>query len=317
MNTLLLSDGFQRLYCDATVFETFSAFNPISFKRVLPFQQEDRVVDDPRLIDAEAAHLADKNDNTRRAVVDAYAACGLLSQEDTVNLRPVLDFYDGQYSPEFFDLMGLVYANAGMDICALRWYREHIAILETQNCPSRSDEESVYASVGHSLYSLGMFEEAIAWTKSCIGPRAIAFTLGRALVSYEAQKVGGDVFAIERSANRVRYTIKAPDPGNAPQIMHQLKDGIKALGLFGETYIDWKASTDRTSLPMEEGYPFRLERDSSCYMRHKMNLLFATAGRADALLADGCDAEARRLLFEAALLEPKADFIQERIAALP
>jgi hypothetical protein len=48
-----------------------------------------------------------------------------------------------------------------------------------------------------------------------------------------------------------------------------------------------------------------------------MNLLFATASRADALVADGCVAEARRLLLEAVMLEPRADFIRERIAALP
>jgi hypothetical protein len=34
---------------------------------------------------------------------------------------------------DFFDLMGLVYASAGMYICALRWYREFIRELEAQN----------------------------------------------------------------------------------------------------------------------------------------------------------------------------------------
>jgi hypothetical protein len=37
IETQPLSDGFQRLYCDATVFDGFSAFHPISFSRVLPF----------------------------------------------------------------------------------------------------------------------------------------------------------------------------------------------------------------------------------------------------------------------------------------
>lgn len=314
MNTLPLSDGFQRLYCDATVFEAFSAFNPISFKRVLPFQPEDRVMDEPSLIEAEAAHLATQNDDTRLAVVSAYAACGLLSEEDAANLRPVVDFYDGEFAPEFFDLMGLVYANAGMHICALRWYREHIAILEKKNAKSDADSENVYASVGYSLYSLGMFEEAIAWTKSCIGPRAMAYTAARALLDYEIRKAGGGTFGIERSAGRARYSVWAQDPINTPQIIQQLKEAIEALGSVREVYINW--STNPPPVQSQEGYPFQLERDSSSYTRHKMNLLFATTGRADALLADGCDAEARRLLCEAALLEPQADFIQERIAAL-
>jgi hypothetical protein len=244
LNNLTLSDGFQRLYCDAAVFEGFSAFNPISFKRVLPFQPDDRVVDDPNLIEAEVAHLADRNDETRRLVIDAYAASGLLSEEDAANLRPVLDFYDGQSSPEFFDLMGLVYANAGMHICALRWCREHIAFLETQNSQSRSDVESVYASVGYSLYSLGMFEEAIAWTKSCMGPFVLADFAKRALIEYEMNKAGGGTLGIERSAGRTRYSIFAPDPGNAPQIIQQLKKAIEALGP-GETYINWNTSAPR------------------------------------------------------------------------
>src|ERR1039457_179852 len=131
MNTeiLQLSDGFQRLYCDATVFEGFSALHPISFSRVLPFQAQDPVVDDARLIAAEEAHLASRNDQTRRGVVEAYSQCGLLPAADADNLKSVIDYFGA----DFFELMGLVYANAGMFICALRWYRELIAELETQN----------------------------------------------------------------------------------------------------------------------------------------------------------------------------------------
>jgi hypothetical protein len=47
-----------------------------------------------------------------------------------------------------------------------------------------------------------------------------------------------------------------------------------------------------------------------------MNLLFALCGQADAFIAKGFIAEARRLLSEAAMLEPNADFIQERIKVL-
>jgi hypothetical protein len=48
-----------------------------------------------------------------------------------------------------------------------------------------------------------------------------------------------------------------------------------------------------------------------------MNLIFATCGQADALAGRGYTAEAKRLLYEAALLEPEAYIVRERIKALP
>jgi hypothetical protein len=48
-----------------------------------------------------------------------------------------------------------------------------------------------------------------------------------------------------------------------------------------------------------------------------MNLLFAIGSHADALIATGHTAEAKRRLLEAAMLEPHADFIQDRIKLLP
>jgi len=47
-----------------------------------------------------------------------------------------------------------------------------------------------------------------------------------------------------------------------------------------------------------------------------MNLLFALCGQADELLAEGFVVEARRLLEEAALLEPAAEFVQDKLKAL-
>src|SRR5438477_10862925 len=88
-----LSDGFQRLYCDATVFALFSVFHPISFARVLPFQSQDLVVDDYHLIDAEAAHLASRNDHTRREVIEAYGKCGLLPEVEADNVKSVIDYF--------------------------------------------------------------------------------------------------------------------------------------------------------------------------------------------------------------------------------
>jgi hypothetical protein len=315
MSVPTFSDSFQRLYCDAAVFDVFSTRNPISLKRALPFQPQDRVVDDPYLINAELAHLADKNDATRSAVIDAYARCGLLSDTDAANVKSVIDFF----GVDFFDLMGLVYANAGIYICALRWYREHIAELETQDPDSRSDIKSVYASVGYSLYALGMFEEAIAWTKSCIGPRLVTDTACRALIEYEARQANGRLLATERSSSdrqiRTRYTIAVPDPSLASQIGPPLKAALETLAPFQESYLSW-VSNAAPPLPIQEGYPFRIERDNGNFPRHKMNLLFATCGQADALIAGGFVSEARRLLSEAAVLEPNASFIQERIQML-
>src|SRR5205085_12399653 len=118
------------------------------------------VVDDYHLIDAEAAHLASRNDHTRREVIEAYGKCGLLPEVEADNVKSVIDYFGA----DFFELMGLVYANAGMFICALRWYRELIVELETKSPDSRSDQESDYASVVYCLYSLGLFADAVSWS---------------------------------------------------------------------------------------------------------------------------------------------------------
>ncbi len=202
----VLSENFQRLYCDARAFEGFSALHPVDFTRVLPFQAEDPVVDDSRLLAAEAAHLSDPKEMTRLAVVDAFARCNLLSASDAANLKPVLDYYDA----DFFELMGEVYANAGMFICALRWHRELIAVLEAQRPDLASDRESVYAGVGYCLYSLGLYPEAISWSKSCIGPSQTADTVNRALLNYEAQSQGGSIQVHRTQVPTGRATLAAP-----------------------------------------------------------------------------------------------------------
>ena len=306
------SSGFQQLYCDATVFDPFSALHPISFRRVLPFQAADPVVDDPRLVCAEQAHLAERNDDTRRAVLDAYFKCGLLEKEDADNLKSVIDLFGF----DFFDLMGLIYANAGMFICALRWYRQFVAELES-NPRSGMDNESVYASVGYCLYALGLFPEAISWSKSCIGPRPTAETVCQALINYEARLAGGAILGVECAASRTRYTVSAFEEARASQTTPRLKAALTALAPFQELYIDW-VKHGAPALEIEpDGYPFRVERDASSLPRHKMNLIFATCGQADALAEQGFCAEAKRLLYEAALLEPEAGIVRDRIKALP
>src|SRR5437016_5189685 len=156
----LLSDDFRRLYCDPAIFDPFSTFHPISFRRLLPYPSEERAVDDPRLICAEAAQLAQDSDESRLRVVEEYLGCGLLAEGDAFNVRASIDLADSG----LFELMGDLYANAGMFRRALRWHRETIRELEARQANSRSDAEGVYASVGYCLYSLGLFAEAISWT---------------------------------------------------------------------------------------------------------------------------------------------------------
>lgn len=308
----VLSHEFQRLYCAASVFEEFSALHPVSFLRVLPFQARDLLLDTPPLLAAEAAHLANPNDTTRLAVLDAFAQCNLLSAVEVANLKPVIDVF----GTDFFEFMGEVYANAGMFICALRWYREFIAELERRRPGTASDDEDVYANVGYCLYSLGLFPEAITWSKSCIGPCQTADTVNRVLINYEAQLLGGCVQGIERTGGRTRYTVNVNDPKQASHLAARIKEAMDTFAPFQEAYIAW-ANFDA---PLPEiqpyNYPFQAERDAGCLPRHRLNLVFALCGQADALVDQSYEAQAKRFLFEAALLEPQAEFVRSRIEAI-
>lgn len=311
--TPVLSDDFQRLYCDMVLFERFSALHPVSFARVLPFQSEDAVVDNPRLLAAEAAHLANPNDTTRVAVVEAFGRSGLLAKPEVMDVTSVIDFFD----TEFFEFMGEVYANAGMFICALRWYREFIAELESQQLETVSSNSGIYASVGYCLYSLGLFPEAITWSKSCMGPRQIVDTVSRALIDYEAQPMGGRLQYIERAASRTRYTVLGNfDAAQVNQVVPRLKEALNAFRPIQETFLDWIRSEASAPGIQPEGYPFQIERDAGALVRHRMNLIFALCGQADELMERGCLALAKQLLLEANLLEPKAEFIREKLKAL-
>ena len=308
-----LSNPFQRLYCDPTVFTAFSSFHPISFARVLPFQPQDPVADDHQLISTEEAHLAERTDDTRRRVIEAYSRCGLLPEADAANLISVIDYFEA----DFFDLMGLVYANAGMFRCALRWHRESIKELETQNPNFCLENESVFASVGYCLYSLGLFEEAILWSKACLGPRQTADTVCRALIAYEAQVAGGALRSTEKSGPRIKYTVATFDAANVSHTVPRLKAAMNAFAPFLDFYMDWTTLESPIPEPWPEGYPFQAEFDGSNLQRHKMNLIFATCNHADALIKKGYIQEAKRLLWEAAMVEPEAPCIQDRIKLLP
>jgi hypothetical protein len=308
----LLSADFNRLYGDASIFDSFSTLQPISFSRVLPFQHQDEGVDDRRLLGAEEAHLAEQSDDTRRAVVDEYARCGLLEEADAGELKGVIDFFDA----DFFELMGLLYANSGRFRCALRWYRELVSRLETHNPNSSSDTESVYASAGYCLFSLRLFEEAIAWSKACIGPRQTADTVCRALIEYEAVLTGGTIQAVERSGPRTRYRASALEPQHTNQTTPRLKAAMKALAPFQDVYLDWVSHDSPKPEIWPEGYPFRAEFDGGTLVRHKMNLISATCCQADELMARGYQLEAKRLLCEAMMIEPDAGIVVERLRAL-
>src|SRR5262249_49772902 len=149
--------------------------------------------------------------------------CGLLPQMEASRLQP--DYFD----TDFFELMGDCYADSGAFICALRWYREFIVGIETQrpDLVQVSDRESVYASVGYCLYSLGLFAEAIAWTKSCAGTRLLADTQCRTFIEQEAQLQGGRLLGIERATNRTRYVVSAANPAQADQATPRLVQALK------------------------------------------------------------------------------------------
>lgn len=308
---LHLSAEFKRLYCDPALFEPFSAFHPVSFTRLLPFQSADRVIDDPGLLQTEEAHLAGRDDATRSAVVDAFVLSGLLPETDAANLIPIVDYFD----VDFFEFMGSVYANAGIFICALRWYREFITHLET-NPRLGLDDDGVYASVGYCLYSLGLFPEAILWSRSCLGPGLFSGLVCDAVMNYEAQRTGGALQTTERVGFRTRYTASTQDPPQSIEATPRLKQTLTTIAGGEEFYIDWVRGESPGPEARPDGYPFKLELDASSLPRHKMNLLFAIGAQADVLAAQGFVFQAKQLLLEAALLEPGADFIREKLSAL-
>lgn len=317
--TPVFSDEFQRLYCDPSVFEAFSTLHPVNLTCILPFQAGDPVVDNPLLLGAEAAHLANRNEGTRLAVVDALGQSGLLSEADVTNVtQGLVDSHEAEFNAEFFEFMGDTYANAGMFICALRWYRELIAELEGEHMELLSNFEDVYASVGYCLYSLDLYPEAIMWSKSCIGPRQTVDTVIRALIDYEAQLLGANLQSVERAANRTRYTVVGNfDDEQVKQVVPRLEQAISWYRPFQETYLDLIRSDAAPPPDEAEGYPFGVERDIGPMIRHRMNLIFALCAQADELIERGFQAPAKELLLEAALLEPKAQFIRDRLDALP
>jgi len=74
--------------------------------------------------------------------------------------------------------------------------------------------------------------------------------------------------------------------------------------------------TAEWKVPEPVGYPFQPEFDATTVVRHRMNLIFATCGRADALMAKGFSEEARRLLNEVYVMEPYAECVNDRLRML-
>jgi hypothetical protein len=100
-------------------------------------------------------------------------------------------------------------------------------------------------------------------------------------------------------------------------IIARLKVAMKAFAPGQDIYVDWVSHDEPRPAIQPDGYPFRVELDAGSLPRHKMNLIFATCGQADALVERGYTAEAKRLLLEAAMLESEAGFVWDRIKALP
>jgi hypothetical protein len=91
---------------------------------------------------------------------------------------------------------------------------------------------------------------------------------------------------------------------------------MKAFAPFQDVYIDWGSQEMKAPEIQAHGYPFRVEIDAGSLVRHKMNLIFASCRQADGLIEKGFNAEARRVLCEAATAEPEAEMIGERLKAL-
>jgi hypothetical protein len=123
---------------------------------------------------------------------------------------------------------------------------------------------------------------------------------------------------VERAANRTRYTVMGSfDDEQVKEVVPRLEQAISWYRPFQESYLDLIRS-DSPALPDDpEGYPFGVERDIGPMIRHRMNLIFALCAQADELNERGYQALAKELLLEASLLEPRAEFIRERLNVLP
>jgi hypothetical protein len=91
---------------------------------------------------------------------------------------------------------------------------------------------------------------------------------------------------------------------------------MKEFAPFQEVYLNWIGKEEPGPEIQPGGYPFMAELDGGSLVRHKMNLLFATCGQADELIEKGYLVEAKRLLSEAAMLEPNTAVVQDRMTAL-
>ena len=118
---------------------------------------------------------------------------------------------------------------------------------------------------------------------------------------------------VERVGPRMRFTVAISDPAQGEQLAPRIKQAVNWLDPFREVNLAWEHADAAIPECEPDGYPFRLELGTHTLLRHKVNLVFALCAQADALMQQGHSAEAGRLLWEAALLEPQAGFIQARL----
>ena len=81
-----------------------------------------------------------------------------------------------------------------------------------------------------------------------------------------------------------------------------------------ETYIDWR--NPEATMPDPQIDDNSNHQFFEPLSRHRMNLIFCLCGQADELATRGYTAEAKRLLLEAALLEPNAEFVCDKLNSI-
>src|SRR5262249_38773300 len=146
--------------------------------------------------------------------------------------------------------------------------------LEARRPKTLSDTESVYASVGYCLYSLGLYPEGITWSKSCIGARQTVEMMSRMLIEYELQQHGGSIRGVERAANRTRYTVSASDSAQASLLAQRLKETLNAFAPIQDTYIDWRNPDATLPGPRFDDNSILNHQLFEPLARHHMNLIF-------------------------------------------
>lgn len=311
----LFSPDFTQIYCDDKSFRSFSYLHPINLGGVLPFKKKDRILDEPSVVRAEVDLLENPSNDTRAKVISAYTSENFLDDATAKGLLEFIDFFD----TDFYELIGELYSNAGMFRCALRWYHEYIRQTETTE-NTASDLDAAYASVGYCLYSLGLYSECIAWTKSCMGAWPFFDSIAKAVLRTHFGIREKVEVKTERAWNSTLWTVRGRFK---PSELERFSVRAERIAEFLQTVIP----RHRVRVNVEDnypgpftseshGYPFNPHFDGNPSSRHKMNFLISSFSFAEVLVANGQTAEATGLLREALEIEPEAVFVRKKLETL-